>query len=126
MMARLRFVILHHTGVREPHYDLMIESRPGGPLHAWRCNQNPLTVYLTIASRIVNHRPIYLDYEGEVNGDRGHVARVGSGTCIFHRIRPRTWTFRLDAPAVYPAYFMAPARGRQLWLIEGETGTSGG
>jgi len=32
------------------------------------------------AAKIQDHRPAYLDYEGEVSGDRGAVRRVGRGS----------------------------------------------
>jgi hypothetical protein len=32
------------------------------------------------AVRLPDHRRVYLEYEGEISGDRGHVTRVDEGT----------------------------------------------
>lgn len=34
------------------------------------------------AGRIADHRPIYLEYEGEISGGRGWVARVATGRIV--------------------------------------------
>ena len=74
----MRFVVLHHTGFGDPHYDLMLELEPGGPLRTWRspvwplANQTPLTP-------LQNLRREYLTYEGEVSRGRGNVRRVAGG-----------------------------------------------
>jgi hypothetical protein len=66
-----RFTISHHTGARESdHYDLMIEQ--GEVLRTWRVPA--LTFAIPQAARqIKDHRKVYLDYEGEIEGKRGHV-----------------------------------------------------
>jgi hypothetical protein len=107
---KLRYVILHHTGVAEPHYDLMIESRPGGPLHTWRCPAWPIE-RATRVERIADHRRAYLDYEGEVGGGRGEVRRVAAGT------------FRLDLGAD-GHWELSSGEGQRLVLRrEGQTET---
>jgi hypothetical protein len=75
----MRFVLLHHTAVPDPHFDLMIESAPRGPLLTWRCPHDPFTVPVTPATKIQDHRPAYLTFEGDVSGNRGHVRRVREG-----------------------------------------------
>src|SRR4051812_5986230 len=85
----LRFVILNHIGIADPHFDLMIESAPGGELLTWRCPENPLARYLTIAHRLGDHRRAYLEYEGELSGGRGLVTRVAGGLCAFQLVRER-------------------------------------
>jgi hypothetical protein len=123
----LRFVILHHTGVREPHYDLMIESAPGGALQTWRSERNPLDSYLAAAHRIDDHRRDYLDFEGEVSGGRGRVTRVASGTCTFVQEQPGAWVFQHDAPAAkYRSYYLVQTDRPPLWIIEGKNGTEVG
>ncbi len=72
-----RFVILHHDWPA-PHYDLMLES--GGVLRTWRL-ADP---YGSDAEPIGDHRLEYLDYEGPVSGDRGHVQRWDHGTFELH------------------------------------------
>ena len=120
----LRWVVLYHDGVADPHFDLMIEAHPGGSLHTWRCEQNPLRQHVTSATRIANHRRHYLDYEGEVLGGRGRVSRVAEGRGRFRRVKQRTWLWEAGADALCGAYWMAPAVARaqsRRWMIEGQT-----
>lgn len=67
-----RFAISHHTGSPEgEHYDLLLES--GDRLLTWRI---PLPNFLRMQSarQIKDHPLKYLDYEGEISGERGRVA----------------------------------------------------
>lgn len=71
-----RFVILDHDWP-EPHADLLLEN--GATLLAWRL---PLPVPLKgtmPATRLPDHRLVYLDYEGPVSRDRGRVRRIDAG-----------------------------------------------
>jgi hypothetical protein len=72
-----RFVILEHD---HPvlHWDLMLES--GAILHTWRLESPPRAGEAIAATATFDHRPIYLDYEGPIHGDRGRVVRRESGT----------------------------------------------
>lgn len=79
MPEPLRYVILHHTGIAEPHYDLMFEREPGGALLTLRSRVWPITVP-TDVEPLPDHRRHYLDYEGPVSNRRGVVRRVQSGT----------------------------------------------
>jgi hypothetical protein len=79
-MAELRYVVLHHTQIAQPHYDFLFELEPGSALAAVRCGDWPPNQG-TQFERIKNHRRAYLEYEGEISGGRGHVRRVASGTC---------------------------------------------
>lgn len=74
-----RFVILHHTGHGGEHWDLMLEY--GDVLLAWQLFSDPTAspVFPLRARRIGDHRKRYLDYEGSISGDRGHVTRVDQG-----------------------------------------------
>jgi hypothetical protein len=68
------------------HWDLMLERN--GVLMTWRLPTLPAAwqddqkqdaeVQLT-AERIADHRLAYLDYEGPVSGNRGHVTRQDHG-----------------------------------------------
>ena len=113
------FVVLWHWDVAEPHFDFMIEAAPGELLHTWRCRNNPLVMYVTAGERIKDHRPDYLDYEGEVSGNRGRVARVAQGRCAFREIRPGLWLFSTNFPAVRRHFYMKPvSEASELWVIE--------
>jgi hypothetical protein len=71
-----RFVILHHTGYREDHYDFMLER--DGVLKTWTIHALDFTRPQK-AVRNFDHRIAYLDYEGEISGGRGAVKRVRGG-----------------------------------------------
>jgi len=79
-MPRGRYVVLHHTAVPQPHYDLLFELNADSPLAAARCSDWPPTP-TTKFERIPDHRRIYLEYEGKISGNRGTVKRVDAGSC---------------------------------------------
>jgi DNA polymerase Ligase (LigD) len=75
MMAR--FVLLEHNwnGV---HWDFMLET--GEVLRTWAIDAPIVSGRDLPARALGDHRKFYLDYEGEVSGDRGRVRRVDAGT----------------------------------------------
>jgi hypothetical protein len=79
MSAPVRYVVLHHTGHGEPHFDLMIEAEAGGALMTWRLPTWPVDRPMPV-ERLADHRRAYLDYEGPVSRGRGEVRRVAAGT----------------------------------------------
>lgn len=72
-----RFVLLEHhwDGV---HWDLMLEAGPS--LRTWAIDAPIVADHDLPARALADHRPIYLDYEGPISGDRGSVRRVDRGT----------------------------------------------
>jgi len=76
-----RFVILLHETQdnirRPPHFDLMFEH--AGVLRTWATEKLPALGETSIGERLADHRLAYLDYEGEISGDRGQVTRVEQG-----------------------------------------------
>jgi hypothetical protein len=74
-----RFVLLEHTwnGV---HWDLMLEN--GDVLRTWALDSSPVAGQEIPARALGDHRPIYLEYEGEISRNRGTVRRLDAGT--FH------------------------------------------
>jgi hypothetical protein len=78
-MSALRYVILHHTGFGEPHFDLMFETSPGSDLLTWRSDAWPIDPQSKLTP-IAIHRGTYLDYQGEVSGGRGNVRRIHAST----------------------------------------------
>lgn len=76
-----RFVVLFHetpAGYSRPaHYDLMLEQ--GEMLRTWALERLPSPGESLNAERLPDHRPVYLDFEGAVAGDRGRVSRVEAG-----------------------------------------------
>ena len=71
-----RFVVLEHD-FPERHWDLLVEF--GDVLHAWRLNERPAVGRRIAATKMADHRLMYLDFEGRVSGGRGSVSRVCSG-----------------------------------------------
>jgi hypothetical protein len=114
-MEELRYVVLHHTGIPEPHYDLMLESSPGSPLATFRFPVWPLKKPAVIHP-LGDHRRDYLEYEGPVSGDRGEVRRVAAGT---YRTADRTddyWEVILDESVTLTIY--RPPPGGDRWYAE--------
>lgn len=71
-----RFVLLEHRwdGV---HWDFMLED--GEALRTWAIDAPVVPDADLPARALPDHRRIYLDYEGEISGDRGTVLRVDQG-----------------------------------------------
>jgi hypothetical protein len=80
--SSLRYVVLRHEGVAEPHFDLMFETSPGSMLATWRSTDWPVTKNSTLTP-LPDHRAAYLTYEGPLSGNRGVVRRIASGN---HRV----------------------------------------
>ena len=76
-----RYVILHHElpseHPRESHWDLMLED--GATLRTWALAEAPVLNRMIAAEPLPNHRAMYLDYEGPIEGDRGQVTRWDHG-----------------------------------------------
>jgi len=73
-----RFTISHHTGSKDgDHYDLMLEHGDG--LRTWRLVNTAFQAF-QVARQIKEHRKTYLDFEGEISGERGRVKIWDTGT----------------------------------------------
>lgn len=70
-----RYAVLSHDWPT-PHFDLLLEDE--GICRTWRLPTWPPHDGMPI-ERIADHRTIYLDYDGPVRGDRGHVTTVERG-----------------------------------------------
>ena len=72
-----RFVILKHD---HPflHWDLLLEEESSA--RTWRLLRKPCLSEPIAAEPLAPHRLMYLDYEGPVSENRGHVERVLAGT----------------------------------------------
>ena len=84
-----RFVILHHQSPSGEHWDVMLET--DGALTTWsippQCPSG--TSFVCSATALPIHRKHYLDYEGEITGNRGTVTRVDAG--IYKQLSPKTF-----------------------------------
>lgn len=76
-----RFVILFHTlpaaSERANHWDFMLEF--GDSLRTWALAQEPHCKSVVAANVLPDHRLAYLQYEGPISQNRGHVRRIESG-----------------------------------------------
>lgn len=77
-----RYAVLRHEGIDAPHVDFLFETAPGSMLQAWRLPTWPIT-QPEQATRIRDHRPAFLTYQGTLSADRGHVLRIDEGDCTF-------------------------------------------
>lgn len=93
MPRPLRYAVLHHFEIAEPHYDLMFETLPGSQLTTWRSPAWPIEAE-TELTRLKDHRRLYLDYEGELTGHRGRVHRFAHGDCAIEVGENAVWTIR--------------------------------
>ena len=76
-----RFVVLRHDVAngtpRGLHWDFMLET--GEVLRTWALSTEPAYGASCPAEQLPDHRPLYLDYEGEISGGRGTVSRYDWG-----------------------------------------------
>ena len=85
-LETFRFAVLHHSlpdgAERGSHWDLLLEQPPilGDGLKTFEIQVPPEDWgETTIARQLPDHRRFYLNYEGQVSGDRGQVAQVMEG-----------------------------------------------
>ena len=78
-LSSRRFVILRHdmpaSAPRATHWDFMVESGEG-VLRTWALEREPAAKVDIPALALADHRLAYLEYEGPVSGDQGHVTRL--------------------------------------------------
>jgi hypothetical protein len=78
-VGRGRYTVSRHDAPAGVHFDLFLEA--GEVLETYRLStppeENPSSI-----ERILDHRPIYLDFEGELSDGRGRVAIHSKGTYV--------------------------------------------
>ena len=84
-----RFVILHHQSTMDEHWDVMLET--DAALTTWSIPpQLPTGLsFACPAVQLPDHRKHYLDYEGEIVGNRGTVFRIDTGT--YNQLSPEMY-----------------------------------
>jgi hypothetical protein len=101
-----QFVLLRHERGDAIHWDLGLDM--GGALATWQILENPeklAEANLPLAARRLGaHRRAYLDYEGPISGNRGHVTRVDRGPWQLVEQRADLWRFRLEGRVLYGAF----------------------
>lgn len=102
-----RFVLLAHDWPA-PHLDLLLEAGP--VLRAWRLLGEPGAGTIP-AEPNADHRPLYLDYEGPVSGDRGAVTRRDAGTFEWVEDAPGRVVVELRGATLAGRFALAEAAG---------------
>ncbi len=88
-----RYAILRHCRSTDTHYDLLLEV-PGHELLAtWQVFVPPERwgAAPVAATKLPDHRRMYLDYEGPISNDRGAVTRVDAGIQKLLELSPLRW-----------------------------------
>jgi hypothetical protein len=93
-MSPLRYVILWHHDIAEPHYDLMFETSPGSDLATWRSTIWPIES-ATPLIRLRDHRRAFLNFEGQLTGQRGSVQHIAAGECEVQIGEDAVWKIKL-------------------------------
>jgi hypothetical protein len=79
-LGLVQYVVLFHSGVPQPHFDVMFESSEVDGLITFRAQDWPVKDEATW-EQIGLHRRDYLDFQGKLSRDRGEVRRVAFGRC---------------------------------------------
>jgi hypothetical protein len=110
-----RFAVLHHAGGEGgPHFDFLFDTSNMSSLVTFRLPEWPLTTGTTHAAlKLRDHRRIYLTYEGQISGDRGHVSRVAEGDL---RVARSGASWLLSLPDARPFLIFNPVRGDE-WQV---------
>ncbi len=90
------FVILKHILPDQSyHWDLMLEMEE--KLATWQVPQEPSqwSSEPILSERIFDHRKKYLDYEGPINENRGHVIQVAKGNLELIEKTDQLWRCNL-------------------------------
>lgn len=102
------FVLLHHVLSDSEHWDLCLDT--GEHLSTWQLLDQPSGVggtggnVIIPARRIADHRKQYLDYEGPVSRNRGHVRRIDRGSYTLVTRRDDCWVIRFTGCILIGTY----------------------
>ena len=116
---KLQLVMLHHTGVEQPHYDVMFETEPGSLLTTFRFSELP-SLRATEVEKLPDHRRLYLDYEGPVSNNRGQVRRVAWCSCWVNVNEPERISLTLDPIAPFDRNLIFWKTDRGEWFAQNE------
>ncbi len=107
-----RFVILRHDW-KGLHFDWMFEE--GETLLTWKTAEPPRPG-AQLAESLPRHRRLYLDYEGPVSQDRGHVTRWESGEYEGNWSAEAALQWRLYGTKLRGTLWLQPLADRQ-WRL---------
>ena len=114
-----RFVVLLHTGHGELHYDFMISE--GEVLATWQFGSNPAEIGIGDAisgRKLPDHRAKYLDFEGPVGENRGHVARIDGGAAAPAAISESKSEWTLFGDMMRGKYLLLCRDCGQMWELK--------
>lgn len=118
-----RYVVLEHDHPTL-HWDLMLEA--GAVLRTWRLSAPPRSHTPVQAIASFDHRPLYLDYEGPVSGDRGRVTRWDRGTFQWKTDSPGRVIVQLCGTRLQGTVVLEWARGAEWILSTHDEAPAGG
>ena len=96
------FALLQHDTGADRHWDLLVEVPGCERLPTWRLSADPLRTAGDIpAARIRDHRPLYLEYEGELSEQRGVVRRVDRGPARVETLQGDEALLTLEGQALH-------------------------
>jgi len=116
-----RFVILRHEPAPDTpqrlHWDFMLEAEQ--VLRTWALAERPSPGVRICATRLPDHRLVYLDYEGPVSANRGCVRRWDQGSYEVVNDSPSQTTVRLAGEQIHAiAMLTRAADDSRLWTFE--------
>lgn len=115
-----RYVILLHElpsgRQRATHWDLMLQS--GDVLRTWALPREPGLGLACDAEQLADHRPDYLEYEGPVSGNRGHVTRWDAGEYHVQHETPNELAVILNGRRLRgPLALVQKGDGSHFWRV---------
>lgn len=123
--GRPRFAVLRHAVPGADHWDLMFED--GGALATWRSPQRladigerPVQI-----ERIGDHRLAYLQYEGPVSRNRGHVSRDERGTFAWLERQATGWRIQVRGERTRGSFALEAGPQVDVWTIRRLTSDAG-
>lgn len=118
-MIPARFVVLRHDSPRGLHWDLMLAAE--GVLRTWALAEEPAVGSACTAEQLPDHRLAYLDYEGEVSGGRGFVARYDQGIYSVRKDDAQGLVVELRGSRLCGTAVLVPRGEDQRWRFSFES-----
>jgi len=117
------FVLLEHnttladqpsTARADLHWDLLIQTPAQERLLSWRLARNPLETTAEIpATRIQDHHPRFLQFEGKLSRAPGFVRRLDRGPAGVEHLAPDTIAVTLEGQNLRGRFEIGPGHEGQ-------------
>jgi len=113
--------------MKPSHWDFMLEAE--GVLWTWELRELPAAWRVAggetasgdhesvFASRLADHRLAYLDYEGPLTQDRGHVTQIACGDFEILENAPARLLIRLAGLTLHDTIELAETNQRGRWRL---------